>query len=172
MKRFVFLDRDGTINVGPAPGEYLVSVEEVRLLPGAATAICRLNAAGAWVGIVTNQRGVALGRMSMASVEAVNDRVLALLATAGARVDGVWVCPHGEGECECRKPAPGLLLQAQGANPRIDFAQAAMIGDSVRDVGAGRAVGALTIGIGDAGQAADHAARDLADAVDWLLRFN
>ncbi|HEV2062608.1 MAG TPA: HAD-IIIA family hydrolase, partial [Solirubrobacteraceae bacterium] len=101
-----FLDRDGTINVKPPEGEYVEAPEELRLLPGAAAAIARLNAAGLPVIVVTNQRGVALGRMTEADVAAVHDRLREELSRAGAHVDAIYHCPHQEGACACRKPRP------------------------------------------------------------------
>jgi D-glycero-D-manno-heptose 1,7-bisphosphate phosphatase len=85
--RWGFLDRDGTINVSAPKGEYLRRPEDVALLPGAGTAVRRLNDAGVPVFVVTNQRGVALGRMTLADVDAVNERLSELLAAVGARID-------------------------------------------------------------------------------------
>jgi D-glycero-D-manno-heptose 1,7-bisphosphate phosphatase len=161
--RWVFLDRDGTINVPAPPGDYVTEPGAVELLDGAGDAIRRLNDAGVWVGVVTNQRGVPED-----VVAAVHARLRELLAEHGAHLDGIWVCPHQDGECDCRKPLPGLLLQAQAANPGIDFARAAIVGDSERDTGAGRALGLLTLRIGRDGDA-DHHVDSLAAAVDWLL---
>ena len=161
--RWVFLDRDGTINVPARPGDYVTDPGEVELLDGAAEAIRRLNNASVWVGVVTNQRGV-----PEEVVAAVHQRLGELLADHGARVNGIWVCPHQDGECDCRKPQPGLLVQARQANPDIDFARAAIVGDSDRDIGAGRALGLTTVRIGDEGDA-DHHVGSLAEAVDWLL---
>jgi D-glycero-D-manno-heptose 1,7-bisphosphate phosphatase len=170
--RWVFLDRDGTINVKPARGEYVTAPAQIHLLDGAAGAIRRLNEAGIWVGIVTNQRGVALGRMSPADLDAVHRRLLAELARGGAYVDSIYVCPHHEGTCVCRKPQPGLLLQAREDVGDMDFAQAAVVGDSPSDVQAGCAVGARTVLLAsEGGQTAgeDHTAPSLAAAVGWLL---
>lgn len=160
--RFVFLDRDGTINRSPPAGEYLARPDDIALLPGAAAAIRRLNDAGVWAGVVTNQQGVALGPLTAADVEGVNRRLVELLSAHGAHLDGTWVCPHLEGTCDCRKPLPGLLLAAQRANPEIDFERAAMVGDTERDTGAGEAVGARTLLLG-------RDAPDLATAVELLL---
>ncbi len=161
--RWVFLDRDGTINVPARPGDYVTDPGAVELLDGAATAIRRLNDAGVWVGVVTNQRGV-----PAEAVEAVHGRLRELLADEGAYLDGIWVCPHQDGECDCRKPLPGLLLQARETNPDIDFGRAAIVGDSDRDIGAGRALGLVTVRIGADGDGDLHVA-SLAEAVDWLL---
>jgi histidinol-phosphate phosphatase family protein len=171
--RWIFLDRDGTINVKPRPGEYVTAPAQIRLLAGAAGAIRRLNGAGVWVGIVTNQRGVALGQMSLGDLDAVHRRLHAELARHGAHVDAVYACPHEEGTCMCRKPLPGLLLQAQQDVGDMDFGQAVVIGDSPADIQAGWSVGARTVLLADeqnAGTAADHVAPSLAAAIDLLLR--
>jgi D-glycero-D-manno-heptose 1,7-bisphosphate phosphatase len=178
--RWVFLDRDGTINAKPPPGEYVTAPAQIQLLDGAARAIHRLNDAGIWVGVVTNQRGVALGQMSPADLDAVHRRLLAELARGGAHVDAIYVCPHQQGTCVCRKPQPGLLLRAREDVGDIDFARAALVGDSPSDVQAGNAVGATTVllasegapaagedRVGDVGE--DHVAPSLAAAVGWLL---
>lgn len=170
--RWVLLDRDGTINVSPRRGDYVVAPDQLILCAGAADAIRRLNDAGLWVGIVTNQRGVAWGRMSAADVEAVHQRLRVLLGAAGAHVDGVYVCPHEEGTCDCRKPSPGLLRQAQADAGGIPFEQSVVIGDAVTDVQAGHAVGARTVLLAAQGcdpHGADDVAPNLADAVDLLL---
>lgn len=167
---WVFLDRDGTLNRSAALHEYIVAPEQLELLDGAGEAVARLNRAGIWVGVVTNQRGVALGAMSAEDLERVHARLRQLLAEHRANLDGIWSCPHHDGACDCRKPKPGLLLQAQREVPAIDFSRAVMIGDSDSDVAAGAAVGATTIRLGeDASGAATRTAPDLATAVDLLL---
>jgi D-glycero-D-manno-heptose 1,7-bisphosphate phosphatase len=132
--RWAFLDRDGTINAKPLRGGYVTTPAQLHLLDGAADAIRRLNEAGIWVGIITNQRGIALGRMTSADLDAVHDRLLSRLASARAHVDGVYVCPHQQGTCDCRKPLPGLLLRAQQDVGGMDFGQAVVIGDSRSDI--------------------------------------
>lgn len=169
----MFLDRDGTINASPPRGEYLTRPQDVKLIDGAAGAIRRLNRAGIWVGIATNQRGVALGVMTLEDVAKVHERLVALLGAAGATIDGVFTCPHEIDTCDCRKPLPGLLLRARSEVEGLEFDRAAMIGDSPADVGAGRAAGATTILLsatddvpGAAG--ASHRAPSLEAALDWL----
>jgi D-glycero-D-manno-heptose 1,7-bisphosphate phosphatase len=171
--RWVFLDRDGTLNVSPAPHEYVLDAADLRLLAGAGPAVARLNRAGVWVGVVTNQRAIARGLLTAQGLEAVHVRLRELLAEHGAHLDGIWVCPHHDGECNCRKPLPGLLRQAQSAIRGLDFSQAAVVGDTASDIAAGEAVGALTVRLGqstDAGETqADLFAPDLAAAADLLL---
>jgi D-glycero-D-manno-heptose 1,7-bisphosphate phosphatase len=171
----VFLDRDGTINFKASDDDYVKEPGELALIPGAATAVRRLNEAGIWVGVVTNQRGIALGRMSEADFDAVQARLEHDLGLAGAHVDAVYHCPHAGGACDCRKPAPGMLLRARDTVPGMDFEHAALIGDSVSDIAAGRSVGILTVLLaGDDkpadGAGADHVAPSLVRAVDWLTR--
>jgi D-glycero-D-manno-heptose 1,7-bisphosphate phosphatase len=169
MAGTVFLDRDGTLNVKAPEGEYVTAPDELELLPGAAQAVARLNAAGARVVIATNQRGIARGRMTPADLEAVHAKLARELAQAGAHVDAIFACPHDHGECDCRKPGIGLFRQARDADPDIDFADSVMVGDSPSDVEAGRAAGMATVGIGPRASGADHHSDDLASAVDWIL---
>jgi D-glycero-D-manno-heptose 1,7-bisphosphate phosphatase len=155
--RWVFLDRDGTLNVKPARGEYVERPEDLRLLPGAAEAVRAFNRAGVWTGVVTNQRGVALGRMSGEDLNAIHDHLRGLLSADGAFLNAIYTCPHQIGTCDCRKPHPGMLLQAQREHPELDFACAAIVGDSANDVQAGRRVGVRTVMIA-ADRAPEHAA--------------
>lgn len=167
--RWVFLDRDGTLNVKPAEGEYVERPADLELLPGAAEAVRTLNRAGLWTGVVTNQRGVALGRMSADQLEAVHRRLRELLSREDAVLDAIYACPHEAGACDCRKPQPGMLLRARRENPALDFRRAAIVGDSLNDIEAGRSVGLRTVLI--AGQAAtgERAAALADDVVPDLL---
>lgn len=144
MHKAVFLDRDGLINVQAPPHQYITRWEEFRFLPGVPEAIRRLNEAGYLVLIVSNQRGVARGMMTMEAVEDIHRHMCAALAKAGAHIDGIYVCPHNEGECHCRKPEIGLFLQAERDFP-IDKSQSWMVGDSDTDTEAGRRYGVRTI---------------------------
>jgi D-glycero-D-manno-heptose 1,7-bisphosphate phosphatase len=141
-RRAVFLDRDGTLidELG-----YLGDPDGVRLFPGAARAVRKLNEAGWATVVVTNQSGVARGLFTREDVDAVHARLAELLAAEGARLDLVLYCPHhpehGGGElgvrCDCRKPEPGLLLQA-ARRLGLDLRASWTIGDSQRDLEAGR----------------------------------
>jgi D-glycero-D-manno-heptose 1,7-bisphosphate phosphatase len=167
----VFLDRDGTINVKSAPGQYVTRPSELRLLPGAGGAVRALNATGALVLVVTNQRGVALRKMALSDVHAVNQAMSQRLARFGARIDGFYVCPHGHSECQCRKPAPGLLFQACRDYPQLHLARSVVIGDSETDVGAAMAGGARAIRLGPPGtqSMATSVCADLASAVAQIV---
>jgi D-glycero-D-manno-heptose 1,7-bisphosphate phosphatase len=132
-------------------------------LGGAAGAIRRLNDEGLRVVVITNQRGIALGRLTeerLVSIHAHMSRLLEL--ESGAHVDGVFYCPHQIGACRCRKPGVGLFLQARERWPDIDFATSAMVGDSDADTLAGRALGMATLQLG-------LDVPDLTAAVDVLL---
>jgi D-glycero-D-manno-heptose 1,7-bisphosphate phosphatase len=167
-----FLDRDGTINVGAEEGEYIVSPAEIRLLDGAAEAIRLLNELPARVVVVTNQRGIALGKMSEDDLTAVNAELGAQLAREGARLDASLHCPHEKDECDCRKPDPGMFERAVAENPGVRLEGAAMVGDSALDVEAGRRLGLTTVRLGPSAAGdptPDHEAPDLLTAVKWLL---
>lgn len=142
-ERAAFLDRDGTINVKAPEGEYVTAPEGFEFLPGAERAIRLLAESGWRVIVVSNQRGVALGWMTEADVEAVNARM------AHLPIAGIFVCPHDRGVCDCRKPGTGLFLQAQERFPEIDFERSVMIGDADSDIAAGRAIGARTFRVGE-----------------------
>jgi D-glycero-D-manno-heptose 1,7-bisphosphate phosphatase len=141
----VLLDRDGTINVKAAEGEYIVRPDQIELLPGAAEAIRLLNRAGVPVVVVTNQRGIARGRMTEADVAAVHERLGDLLASYQAHVDELFYCPHETGTCHCRKPGTQMLRRAQTSLGLSSLRGSFMIGDSPSDVEAGARAGAQTI---------------------------
>jgi D-glycero-D-manno-heptose 1,7-bisphosphate phosphatase len=160
----VLLDRDGTINVKAPAGQYIMSPERVELLPGAGDAIRALNYAGVPAVVVTNQRGIALGHMSEDDLIGVHARLHELLAAEGAHLDGIFHCPHDEGVCACRKPGTLLLEQARDYLGLTSLRDSVMIGDSTRDVLAGRAVGARAILLGELGGEAPEA-HELANTV-------
>jgi D-glycero-D-manno-heptose 1,7-bisphosphate phosphatase len=174
----VFLDRDGTLI---EEVHYLSAPEQVRPIPGAADAVRQLNAAGVLVVVVTNQAGVARGYFPERRVAEAHERLSALLAEAGARVDAYFYCPHhpteGVGayraECACRKPKPGMLLTA-ARELDIDLGRSWMIGDKPDDAEAGLAAGCRTIlvrtGHGRALPAEANAVDDLAAAVVRVIR--
>ena len=140
--RTAFLDRDGTINEKAPEGEYVTDPGGFRFLPGAEEAVRLLDAGGWRVVVVSNQRGVALGRMTMDDVDAVNARM------AHLPIEAVYVCPHERGTCDCRKPGTGLFERARAELPDIRFAEAVVIGDATSDIAAGEAIGARTYRVG------------------------
>ena len=183
----VFLDRDGTVNeeVG-----YLKDLAKLKLIPGAAEAIRRLNKAGHPVILVTNQSGVARGYFPESLVHDAHALLGEMLGSEGARLDGIYYCPHhptaGNSqyttECDCRKPATGLLNRA-AKDLNIDLARSFMVGDKWSDVELGHRAGCRSIlvstgfAVDDPGNARpahvedpDLIAQDLAEAVDWILR--
>jgi D-glycero-D-manno-heptose 1,7-bisphosphate phosphatase len=169
--RTVFLDRDGTINVKAAEGEYIRSPAELVLLPGAAKGLAALNAAGLRTVLVTNQRWLSEPSADPAHFAAIQDRLHQLLADEGAHLDAAYHCPHAANGCDCRKPLAGMLVRAAQEHG-FDLAESVMIGDSDADVLAGRAAGAATVllraGGGEAADA-DVVADDLAAAVRLIL---
>ena len=136
----IFLDRDGVINRQPAPHDYVKRWEEFEFLPGVPQAIRRLNEAGYRVLVVTNQRGIALQRMTTDDVNDIHSHMREELAKNGAHVDGIYVCPHDYGQCRCRKPDIGLFLQAE-RDFEIDKRASYMIGDDKSDIIAGQRYG-------------------------------
>ena len=154
MRKAVFLDRDGLINQGAPPHDYIRRAEDFVFLPNAREAIRALNDAGFLVFVVTNQRGVARGMMTLAEVDRIHRAMLDGLSEIGARIDGVFVCPHDVGACECRKPDIGLFLEAERLYP-VDRARSWMVGDSPSDSEAGRRYGVRTIVTGDLMKAAE-----------------
>ena len=151
-QKAVFLDRDGTINkyVG-----FLRNIDDFELIDGVSEAIKKINQSGYLAIVVTNQPVIARGEVAWEELNEIHKKMATLLGKDGAYVDAIYVCPHHpdkgfEGErpeykidCDCRKPKPGLLLQA-AKYFNIDLSQSIMIGDSQRDVEAGEAAGCKT----------------------------
>jgi D-glycero-D-manno-heptose 1,7-bisphosphate phosphatase len=145
----VFLDRDGTINAKMPEGDYVKCPGELTLLPGAARAVAEINRASRKVIVITNQRGIALGRMSEADLRAVHGRLQFLVGqAAGGSFTGFIHCPHDKDECECRKPQPGMFWNAATRWPDVNLRESVMIGDSWSDVQAAEAAGIAALHIG------------------------
>jgi D-glycero-D-manno-heptose 1,7-bisphosphate phosphatase len=180
------MDRDGclTEEVG-----YVNHVSRLHVLPRTAAAIRALNRARVPAVVVTNQAGIARGYFSEQVLTEVNAALMTQLAAHGARLDGLYVCPHHprEGEppfradCDCRKPRPGLLMRA-AVDLGLDLAASVVVGDKASDIATARAVGAAGVLVltGDGrgewehrrhlwSEKPDHVAEDLLDAVDWAL---
>ena len=165
----VFLDRDGTMNARLP--RYVTTPAELRLLPGVAGAVSALNASGARVVVVTNQRGLATGEIDAQQLDQVHAALDRRLRRHGAWIDAIFVCPHQDGTCRCRKPAPGLFEQALAAAPWADPARCVMVGDMESDVEPAAGLGMRTVLLSpDRGTNAGwERAASLPDAVRRLL---
>jgi D-glycero-D-manno-heptose 1,7-bisphosphate phosphatase len=135
----IILDRDGTINEDR--DDYVKSADDWIPIPGSLEAIARLNHAGWHTVIASNQSGLGRGLFDMASLNAMHAKMNSLLAKVGGRIDAVFFCPHTPDEaCDCRKPLPGLFRQI-GERYGVDLSTVPVVGDSLRDLQAGAAVG-------------------------------
>jgi D-glycero-D-manno-heptose 1,7-bisphosphate phosphatase len=137
----LFLDRDGTINRKRPQGDYVKSCKEFEFLPDALAGLRRMAASGARMICVTNQRGVARGRMTEAALLDIHRRMLDAVREAGGRIDAVYYCPHEAGQCDCRKPLTGLFQRARIDFPDIDFADSLVVGDALSDMAAASRLG-------------------------------
>jgi D-glycero-D-manno-heptose 1,7-bisphosphate phosphatase len=173
MRRAVFLDRDGVLNrlVARADGTLGSprSAAGFCLLPGVAAAVARLRAAGLIAVLVTNQPDIARGRLAREELERMHEQL-----QQEVDLDAIFACPHDDGDgCKCRKPRPGLLLDA-ARRLRLDLAASFLIGDSAKDVAAGSAAGCHTILVGEQARrsavGADWTAEDLPAAAALVLR--
>ena len=187
MNRAVFFDRDGTINVEVG---YLRELKQLVLIPGAGAAIRRLNEAGFKVVLVTNQSGIARGYFTEDFVQETHTLLKRMLQTEGARLDGIYYCPHHPQsgntrytrECECRKPGTGMVEQA-ARELDIDVKRSFVVGDKWIDVELGQRAGAAAILVksgfspDDPGNVRpgrirepDCIAHTIAEAADWILK--
>lgn len=170
----IFLDRDGVLNVSVIRNKMPYSpqsVAELAILPGVEKALERLKAAGYLLICVTNQPDVARGKQTQSVVEAIN----AELKTQLPSLDQIIACYHDDKDnCSCRKPRPGMLLQAAGEYG-IDFSKSYMVGDRWSDIEAGHRTGCKTIFLDHGyeeywkGRAADFTTFTLTDAANWIL---
>jgi len=176
--KLIILDRDGVINEDS--DDYIKSPEEWRPIPGSLEAIARLNQAGFQVAVATNQSGIARGLFDVDALNAIHQKMGDSLRRLGGHLEGIFFCPHGpDDRCQCRKPAPGLLLAIE-ERLGLPLGGVAAIGDSYRDIVAARTAGAQPIlvrtGKGEK-TLREHRAEildipifeDLATAVDTLL---
>ena len=180
LRSAVFLDRDGTIAEETG---YVNHLSRFCVFPFAATAIHRLNDAGLPVIVVTNQSGVARGFFPEEMVHRVHEKMAQVLGAGGARVDGVYYCPHKtEDRCECRKPHPGMLERAAREH-HLELRSSFLVSDRFADLDMGRAAGCRSVlvltgyGRGEYEwnrarwpKLPDHVAEDLTAATDWILQ--
>ncbi len=177
-RELIILDRDGVINRDSKA--FVKSADEWQPLPGSIDAIARLSKAGFVLAVASNQSGLARGLFDSAALDEMHAKLQSLVTAAGGAVDYITVCPHGpDDDCDCRKPKPGLLERV-GRHFGTTLNEAFVIGDSLRDLQAGSAVGATPIlvrtGNGRTTEAALSGSLasidvfdDLAAAADYLL---
>jgi histidinol-phosphate phosphatase family protein len=172
LRPAIFLDRDGTLihDIG-----YIRDWRQVKLLSGVGEALRQIQQHGYLLVVISNQSGIGRGSITAGEAQRVHERTVGLLRDCGERLDGVYFCPHvADDHCACRKPAPGLLLQAV-RELKIDIGRSVMIGDKASDFQAGKAAGCrkLLLGLGDlpdVSALADHSAGSWFEIADWVLR--
>jgi D-glycero-D-manno-heptose 1,7-bisphosphate phosphatase len=179
-RKVVFTDRDGVINRNSP--DYIKRPEEFEFLPGSREALRRLTASGFDIIVITNQSALGRGLMTREGLEDVHRRMIASIEAAGGRILDIFICPHQPGDgCRCRKPEPGLALDARRRH-RVDFSTAVMIGDSAADIECARRAGVgstLLVRTGNGAAAAeelaacgcqpDFIADDLSQAAGWII---
>jgi D-glycero-D-manno-heptose 1,7-bisphosphate phosphatase len=179
LQNVVFLDRDGVIN-HDSP-DYIKSLEEFVFLPGSLEGLRRLTQGGCTLIVVTNQSGLHRNLITRDGLAAIHRRLRKAVAAHGGKIHDILVCPHlPEANCECRKPKPGMLLDAQRKHG-IDFSSSVMIGDSVKDMQCALSAGVRTrilvrTGNGRKAEEAlkarrqlpERVADDLCEAARWL----
>ncbi|MCS7189614.1 MAG: HAD family hydrolase [Bacteroidia bacterium] len=142
----LFLDRDGVINV-EKKGGYILSWEEFQFEEGALEALAILNGVFGHIIVVTNQRGVGRGLMSMEALRDIHHRMRLLIQANGGRIDAIYACTDADLNSPCRKPAIGMALEAKKDFPAIQFERSVMVGNSVSDMEFGRKLGMYNIWI-------------------------
>lgn len=148
-RKAILLDRDGVINVKLPQDRYVCSPREFEFVPGAIEALLLLRDMGFLLVVITNQRGIALGRHDEDDLNKVHEYMGEVLLKKGVVLDAIYYCPHDSiDQCECRKPAPGMILSACH-DLELDLANSYMVGDSPSDIEAGRKAGSMTVKIGD-----------------------
>jgi len=163
----VFLDRDGVVNKNRS--DYVKNWSEVTFLPGVFDALRRLAQADFAIVLITNQSAVGRGIISYQEAVHINQRVVETIRARGGRVDGAYLCPHHpDANCECRKPRPGLLLQAADELD-LDLGRSYVIGDAITDMQAADAAGAQPILVLTGRGQEQVRKAGLADAPPWLV---
>jgi len=172
MKRFVFLDRDGVINV--ERGDYTTTIDQWEWAPGAIEGMKLLTGTGFGIIVITNQSCIAKGLQTEEGLAKLHGFMVNHIRNAGGEILKIYHCPHRETDnCNCRKPEPGMLLEA-AEEFGINFAETFLIGDAERDIKAGKRAGTRTILLENTGQdrniRADFRAENLLDASRTVIR--
>ncbi|WP_392567117.1 D-glycero-beta-D-manno-heptose 1,7-bisphosphate 7-phosphatase [Utexia brackfieldae] len=164
MKPAIFLDRDGTINIDY---NYVHTIDKFHFIEGVIEACAKLKEMGFLLVITTNQSGIARGIFSEAQFEQLTEWMDWSLADRGVELDGIYYCPHAPegGDCDCRKPGPGMLLTA-AKDLNIDLANSYMVGDRISDLLAGKAAGVKRTVLVRTG---DEVTLEAAEQADWIL---
>jgi D-glycero-D-manno-heptose 1,7-bisphosphate phosphatase len=182
LKKVVFLDRDGTINRDSA--DYIKNWSEFKFLPRSIEAMRDLTAAGFTIIVITNQSAIPRKLISPTELELIHTKLRAAVRSGGGNISDIFFCPHmPEDGCDCRKPRPGLIIQAQ-KKYQIELAASVMVGDSARDIECARNAGcghSVLVKTGNfqgaashltaANLAADYLAADLYEAAEWIMRL-
>jgi D-glycero-D-manno-heptose 1,7-bisphosphate phosphatase len=141
--KLVILDRDGTINHDSE--HFIKSLEEWRPIKGSLEAIARLTQAGYRIVVATNQSGISRGLFTTRTLFEIHDHLQRAASQAGGRIDAFFFCPHADAAgCQCRKPAPGMLLEV-ARRFNVSLEDVFMVGDALRDVQAAAAAGARPV---------------------------
>lgn len=169
-RRCVFFDRDGVVNESPGAG-YVEKWSDFHVLPGFVKALRMARAMGYEAAVVTNQRCVALGIVTIQTVDDMHRRLREDLQREGLDLLDIVVCPHDRDQCECRKPKPGMLLDVAKRHG-IDLSSSWMVGDNEKDVEAGMSAGCCTIRVAEssAGTKADYVIESMDALPDLLAR--
>ena len=169
MTPAIFLDRDGVI-VENRPN-YILSWADVAVYPQALAALARLRQGPHIIVVITNQSAIGRGLLTPAAAQAVNTRLIEVVAQAGGRIDAVYLCPHTPDDaCACRKPRPGLLLQA-AREMSLDLAASLLIGDALTDLQAGLNAGVGQVALVRTGRGQAQSALPAATAWSELPLF-
>lgn len=174
LRRAVFLDRDGVIIRKAPENQYITAWEQVEFLPGIPEALRQLKRSGFLLVVVTNQSAVSRNQLAVDVLESIHKRMVHHLAQENVIIDAVYYCPHDRnGDCQCRKPRPRMLLQAAEEHG-IDLQQSWMVGDAASDIEAGRAAGCRTVWLrpervgGESRPPAEFSATSIQEAADWI----
>ena len=183
MEKVIFIDRDGVINKDPGGWtkySYVTKWDEFFFVPGSIEALKKLKGAEYKVFLISNQGGISKGYFTQEDLDKLNKRMLKEIEEGGGKIDEVYYCPHHDKDnCECRKPKTGLIEQA-ARKMHIDFKNTFIIGDSIRDVNAGKRMGMKTILVlsgktplaetHDWDVQPDYIKKDLLEAVELILK--
>ncbi len=183
MKKVIFLDRDGVINRDPGGWtkyDYVTKWEEFFFIEGAIEALKRLKEAGYKICLISNQAGISKGYFSEDDLNSLNEKMLAEIEKGGGGIDELYYCLHQtKDDCDCRKPKTGMIEEAL-KNTHADLRNTFIVGDSWRDVEAGKKMGMKTVLV-LSGKTflsdtknwplqPDYIKKDLSEAVDMILK--